>query len=436
MIRGWLPNKYAVISRQSAAINSARAALTIGVIVYHSARIFDPFVYYVKAPETSAALAPLILLGAIWAMPLFFFVAGFALWHSLERRGAGNYVRERVNRLLLPLTVGLLTLVPFQIYISRLANGEHISYMSSMRDYLQVHFTFALPFPIQGLWFDYSHLWFVAYLFSFSLMLLPFVIWLRRRPQLPRISPTGGLAIWIATIVAAAGLEAWIGMEGTGAWDRWAYLIFMALGVLLACQPNFSELLGKRINLIAAAAFLGFTGLILAAAGMHYDINSLTAGHDPASMLWRAGKGAVGVIFLMAIVGSLVNFRPKEAAERRRKGPIATFFAYVSPISLPLYLLHLTLILTLAYFILQWPIPAGAQFLAIVLLTLFSSIAIVEGARRTQIGSLLLGMKYQPRGRPARSQPPISEPKHLAPGTIAARSATEPARALLSSPSA
>ena len=96
------------------------------MIVYHSARIFDPFVYYVKSPQTSEALAPLILLGAIWAMPLFFFVAGFALWHSLESRGPGQYVRERAKRLLLPLTIGLLTLVPFQIYISRLANGEHI----------------------------------------------------------------------------------------------------------------------------------------------------------------------------------------------------------------------------------------------------------------------------------------------------------------------
>ncbi len=401
-----------MVSRQSAAINSARAALTLGVIVYHSARIFDPFVYYEKSPVQSEALAPLILLGAIWAMPLFFFVAGFALWHSLEARGPGSYVRERTKRLLLPLAVGLLTLVPFQIYISRLANGEHISYLSSMREYLDVHLTFTFPFPVGGLWFDYSHLWFVAYLFSFSLMLLPLVLWVKRRPTLPRISPTTGLAIWIATIVAAAGLEAWVGIEGTGAWDRWSYLMFMGLGVVLACQPSFSDLLGKRLKLIAASAFLGFVGLVVAAGMMHYDINSLSQGSGASDVLWRAGKGAVGVLFLMAIVGSLVTFqpRPKKVAGERR-GAVSAFFAYVSPISLPLYLLHLTLILTMAYFVLQWPISPLVQFLAIVFLTLVTSIAIVEAASRSRFGSLLLGMKYKPRARPARSVPRIPEPE-------------------------
>jgi peptidoglycan/LPS O-acetylase OafA/YrhL len=391
-----------VISRQSAAINSARAALTLGVIVYHSARIFDPFVYYVKSPQTSEALAPLILLGAIWAMPLFFFVAGFALWHSLESRGPGQYVRERAKRLLLPLTIGLLTLVPFQIYISRLANGEHISYMSSMRQYLDVHLTFTFPFPVGGLWFDYSHLWFVAYLFSFSLMLLPLVMWAKRRPQLPRVSLAGGLAIWIGTIVAAASLEAWIGIEDSGAWDRWSYLMFMGLGVFFACQPNFSDILGKRLKPIAGAALLGFLGLLVAAGLMNYDINSLSQSTATSDVLWRAAKGAVGVLFLMAIVGSLVNYRPrpKKAAEGK-PGVVSGFFAYVSPISLPLYLLHLTLILTMAYFVLQWPVPVLAQFLAIVFLTLVTSIALVEVASRSRLGSLLLGMKYKPRARPA-----------------------------------
>jgi peptidoglycan/LPS O-acetylase OafA/YrhL len=411
--------------------------LTLGVIVYHSARIFDPFVYYVKSPEQSEALAPLILFGALWGMPLFFLVGGFALWYSLASRGAGNYVLERAKRLLLPLTIGLLTLVPFQIYVSRLANGEHISYLTSMRQYLDVHFTLQFPFPVGGLWFDYSHLWFVAYLFSFSLMLLPLVMWAKRRPSLPRISPAAGVAIWIGTILLAAGLEAWVGIEDSGAWDRWSYLMFMALGVLLACQPNFSAILGKRIKLIAISAFVGFIGLVVTAAMMHYDINSLSQGSEPSAVLWRAGKGAVGVLFLMAIVGSLVNYqpRPKKVTEGRR-GPVSAFFAYVSPISLPLYLLHLTLILTAAYFVLRWPIPPLAQFLAIVFLTLVSSIAIVEAASRSRFGSLLLGMKYKPRpqqqqARPAR--PPARIPDQEPESAPAPSPAPSPAPALVSS---
>ena len=399
-----------MISRQSAAINSARAVLAIGVIVFHTARLFDPYVYYMKAEQQTEALGPLVLLGVIWAMPLFFFVAGFALWHSLESRGSGGYIRDRAKRLLLPLTIGLLTLVPFQIYISRVVNGEHVSYLGSMRDYLHVHFALALPFPVQGLWFDYSHLWFVAYLFSFSVLLLPFVIWARRRPAPPRISPAAGVGIWVGVVVIAAALEAWIGMEGTGAWDRWSYLMFMALGVLLACQPNFSAALGKRQNLLAVSAIVGFFALVVTAGLMHATLESISYDTDASAVLWRAGKGAVGVLFLMAIVASIINYQPKPKDETlRRKGPIASFFGYVSPISLPLYLLHLTLILTFAYFVLPLPVPMVVQFLAIVMLTLLSSIVIVEVAKRFRLGSLLLGMKYRPRERPARSEPQTPE---------------------------
>jgi hypothetical protein len=59
--------------------------------------------------------------------------------------------------------------------------------------------------------------------------------------------------------------------------------------------------------------------------------------------------------------------------------------------------------------VLQLPVPATAQFLAIVLLTLGISIAIIEVARRSRLGSLLLGMQFKSRAQPARPAPRVPE---------------------------
>ena len=390
---------------QSTAIDNARATLVIGLIVYHSARVFDPFVFYVKAPEQFVTLGPLILFGAIWGMPLFFFAAGFALWHSLGGRAADSFVRDRVKRLLLPLAAGMLTLVPLQVYITRRAAGEHISYLESMRQFFSIHLTLQFPFPVQGLWFDYSHLWFLAYLFAFSLILLPAVLWARRRPDLGSLPSRAALAIWVVAIVGVADLESSFGMEGTGAWNRWTYLVFMSIGVMLACQPRFGEVLARRRHLLVVGAFISFVALVVASILMQDDLAALTNSHALGPALWRTGKGISGMLFLMAIVASLVSYRPAPAkAAQRRATPVSAFLAYVKPISLPLYLLHQTVIVVMAYWIVQLSIPAPAQFLAIVVLTLAFSISTIELALRSRLGSLLLGMKYDPQRRLLRSR--------------------------------
>jgi peptidoglycan/LPS O-acetylase OafA/YrhL len=380
---------------QSTAIDNSRSIFIVGLIVYHSARVFDPFVFYVKSDHQFEALAPLILFGATWAMPMFFLAAGFALWHSLSHRGTGSFIRERAKRLLLPLGIGLVTLVPLQIYLARRSAGEQISYLDSMHQFFTVHFSAQLPLPVTGAWFDYSHLWFLAYLFAFSLILLPAVVWARRQPDSTRLSSRHAIAIWVVALLAAGALEARYGMEGTGSWDRWSYLVFMSVGILLAWQPSFGEVLAKRRHLLAVVALSSFVGLVLAAAAGGSPVDSLASSSALQPTLWRAGKGMVGMLFLMAIVGSLVCFRPKPAKEGRPH-PLLAFREYLKPISLPLYLLHQTVIVALAYWIVNWPIAASLQLLAIVALTLSFSIATIELLRRTRVGCLFLGLKYDP----------------------------------------
>jgi peptidoglycan/LPS O-acetylase OafA/YrhL len=83
--------------RRLADLDAVRAALVFAVVVFHGLRVFDPFDFYVKGPRIDA-LAPVILLGGLVGMPLFFLFAGMSLWHSMGRRRPVALVRERLCR--------------------------------------------------------------------------------------------------------------------------------------------------------------------------------------------------------------------------------------------------------------------------------------------------------------------------------------------------
>ena len=56
-------------------------------------------------------------------MAFFFLMAGATSWFSLRLRTAGRYIRERVQRLLIPFIVGTIVLTPIQAYFEARHKG-------------------------------------------------------------------------------------------------------------------------------------------------------------------------------------------------------------------------------------------------------------------------------------------------------------------------
>ncbi len=377
-------------ARQSKALGSGRTVLILGVIAYHAARVFDQSPFYVKTPTPLESLAPVMLFGALLGMPLFFAFAGLSIWHSLRARGAQRFIGERAGRLLAPFLAGVVLLVPLQVFVARRAGGEDLSYMSNLRTFFDVHFTPQFPIPVSGTWFDLAHLWFLGYLFAFTILLLPGLLWLQRRPALPVLKARGAAAIWILSALGVVAVETILGTEAAGGWNRWTYLVFLALGVSIAIQPAVAGLVARRWRMIFVAAVASFVALAVACQQLGGEFSdSLTSGSALAPMLWRAGKGLTMMLFLMAVVGSVVDHQAAPA----RSGRTTAFLSFLGPISLPLYIVHQVILVALAYWIVSWSVPVAAQWLVLVLLTVGLSIASVELAARTRFGRLMLGMK-------------------------------------------
>jgi hypothetical protein len=161
-----------------------RAMVVGGLIFFHTARIFDPLDFYVKDQPPNLPLTLFVLFAGLWGMPLLFVVSGLGAWYSLRSRTATGFARERLARLGVPFLVGLLVVVPPQVYYQLRFEGQDPgSYWAFYREFFQVHLGIKFPWFIRPDdppdLFEPAHLWFLYFLLVYSLLLLPLLLYLR-----------------------------------------------------------------------------------------------------------------------------------------------------------------------------------------------------------------------------------------------------------------
>ena len=71
--------------------------MVAGLVLFHSAVIFGPGEFPVKAAREHAVAAVFVAFGATWGMPLLFVVSGMGVWYSLGSRGPWAFAQERVE---------------------------------------------------------------------------------------------------------------------------------------------------------------------------------------------------------------------------------------------------------------------------------------------------------------------------------------------------
>ena len=108
-------------------IDWLRVIAILTVFIYHCTRFFDTAGWHLKNEEQS--LVVFVLSSGLiytWVMELFFVLSGIGAWYALKSRTGGQFLWERVKRLLVPLyTVGLFILLPPQFYFEAVTNGGY-----------------------------------------------------------------------------------------------------------------------------------------------------------------------------------------------------------------------------------------------------------------------------------------------------------------------
>lgn len=379
-----------------------RVLAILSIFFFHSIRFFDPLDWHVKNSPTVRSLAVVMDLFTLWGMPLIFVISGASLYYSLRSRRAGQFVKERVLRLLVPLLTGLFTLVPVMVYLDRLSHHRYFgSFIAWLPDYFNGLEGYGGNFAWTGL-----HLWYLEVLFVYSLLLLPLFIFFktpagqRLLAGLERLLAVPGALYLLAlpVIFLRAGIEpgslGLLTIPNFGGWYLPVYLFFLLNGYLLGSSERLQEQ-AERLRWLS----LGLAGLALAFLLWQVSGQAAPAYGSSRYTLFFAVYGFCSWLCLLAILGF---------ARRHLSAP-RPILAYANEAVLPFYILHQPVLLVVGFYVLPWTLPIPVKWALVAALSLASIFVIYEFAiRRVNLLRFLFGLK--PRPRPAPVPTPAGAP--------------------------
>ena len=140
------------------------------LIPYHAAQAFNTWGelnYICLSPNK--AISSLIVFFSPFFMPLLFLLAGMSSRYALKKRTYGQYITERIKRLMVPLIFGTLAFCPILSYIGDKTN---FGYEGGFFPHYKVFFTKWTDLAGFDGGFNIGQFWFLWFLFIISLVSL------------------------------------------------------------------------------------------------------------------------------------------------------------------------------------------------------------------------------------------------------------------------
>jgi membrane-bound acyltransferase YfiQ involved in biofilm formation len=360
--------------------------LAFGLLIfYHTGMVFVGWQFHLMSRPSSPALELPMEFVNQWRMPLLFVVSGVGVTFALGGRTAGQFALERLQRLLLPLVFGMLVVVVPQVYYERLSQGAGYT---SLLDFYPHYFEGTYP---KGN-FTWNHLWFIAYLLPFSLFSLPLFLQLRK-PGAQRV---------------LARLSQWL--EQPGRVLLFGLPLMLLQLVLRPYWPDHRNLVSDWFN-VAFYLTLFVYGYLF----------------GPLAGFWRAAERQRYVFLALGLAAfsfyywtddyyyALIGGAIKRAVQgfncwcwvlvcvgfgRRYLNRNSPLLQRANEAVYPFYILHQTVLIVLAYYVLQWPATNAAQFLIIALGTFGCTGLLYAVIERFAVLRVLFGLKPRARRQP------------------------------------
>jgi glucan biosynthesis protein C len=360
------------------------------LILYHVGMYYVTWDWHVKSPQASAAIEPLMMLTSPWRLSLLFLVSGVATGYLLARQGAGHFMGQRSTRLLIPLIFGMLVIVPPQSYLEVV---EKLRYAGGFAEFYRLYITGFHGFCRGGdclIMPTWNHLWFVAYLWVYTVLLYlavrlapPLIPWLRRIAE-ERMSGFGVL-LWPIAYLAVIRLGLAPRFPAThalvGDWYNHAmYFGVFLLGFSLAGARAAWGALERARWLTLGFAVVGWAFLVA-----YFGAYSDDAAVPPVALRWfqRGVYGAEQWLAIAAAVGFAHRHLTHDSAVRR----------YLTSAIFPVYILHQTVIVVVAHALKPSHLYPPVEGVLLVLVTAATCFLSYEAIRRVRLLRPLFGLE-------------------------------------------
>lgn len=301
-----------------------------------------------------------------WWMSLLFALAGASTFFALKKRTAREYMKERTLRLLIPFVSGILLWIPVQCYFADVFFND---YQGDYFSHYSVFFTKWTTLTGYDGGFTPGHLWFILFLFVYSAVFLPLMIWYVKRDYKPDLSK---IPLWAVIaggflLLSIGGLAANIGGKGV-----LEFSFCFLLGFFLFTDDKVIEKLKKNWILLAVL-WLSMIILRCIMWGVGAD-NEIFWYLDFRALEWT------GILGAAALGAKFLDFKNK-------------FTDYFSPACFPIYWLHQTVLVAAAFFIVKIPISLFIQYLLIVIISFALTVGLYEVCKRFSPLRFITGIK-------------------------------------------
>lgn len=350
--------------------------------------MFVDWNWHIESGHNNIFLKSIMLLTSNWRLDILFIVSGVAISFMVTKMSLKYFAWQRVLKLFIPLIFAIIIIVVPQSYYEALQKGVFEG--NFWQFWTTQYFSFSIdermiaPFP------TYNHMWYVLYLFSYTIMLLPvfsfinsekgagflllFESWLTKGTKIIWLP----MALYFLILmsngkdkVTAAFYNDWYGHS--------IFIFALVMGLLFVRMPSIWASFERNRYLSLVAGLLGYGAL-------------LTIFLTPSDMLPFDGSAAWGYIAMFvkwSWIALIIGFA------RRYLNFSNKALKYCNQIVYPFFILHQTVIIIIGYYVIDWGLSGISEFLIIMIGTFALCGLLYEAIiRRVDILRLMFGLKW------------------------------------------
>ncbi len=358
------------------------------LILYHTALMFVDWGFHIESGHNSEFLKYIMILSSKWRLDILFIVSGVAISYMITKMSLKAFTWQRIVKLYLPLIFAITVIVAPQAYYEALQKGIYEG--SFWHFWTSLYFTFSwdermnAPFP------TYNHMWYVLYLFHYTIVLLPLFSFInsdKGKLTLKKLESwitKGTRIIWLPLTIYLAIFLAFDDhdVNHTFLSDWYGHAIFIyavIMGLIFARMPKVWQSFENNRYLSLSLGLISY-GVLLAMFLSPDEILPINR-----TVLWDYTSLLVKWSWIALIIGFA----------RKYLNYTNSTLKYCNAIVYPFFILHQTVIIVLGYYVINWGLSGTLEFLVIVVGTFVICGLLYELLiKRINMLRILFGLKW------------------------------------------
>jgi len=358
------------------------------LIFYHIGMVFVPWGYHAKTAHPIPWVAvPMLALNS-WRLLLLFVVSGYASRALLARgHGAARFARNRTWRLLVPLLFGVLVIVPVQPWIELTTQRGYPHGFAHflLHDYFAFAKVRGLPLP------NWQHLWFVGYLWLYTMLLVLGVVLVGRRSLQRGFDRVFGTAlVWLLPmawlVIVSVRLFPGKGPSNDLIHDAVSHVQYLPgflFGFALAGSPRALAAIHRYWPAALVVALVSYA----VSAGIEWRWPGLAHPAAPFGTVFAVARPVHGWSTIIALIGIADRFLNFDLRWRQM----------LTEAVFPFYMIHQTIIVGVEGAMLPLRLPPFVEFAVLVVATIGGCWLFYLIGRRIGWLRPLIGLRPFPR---------------------------------------